>query len=955
METGKRPRKRVKPAADPAAEFYGRLVASCTRLQQLAPDGRTAPNALQDELAVTADRLTRLESALGAIDASARDPLPDGWRDQLDAIGTSLWNQSTSYRHTISQVDQKDRSAARNAVACMRQIAFDLLRLGNDTRDDAEASLERLSLATKTACAFLDADQPARAESLIIQSGDIAIALAQANPAASEEFARKRTKALLAHYCCRIRVAIVRGTVPVAGWLRDRARALLERGEVSWREVELLARTAYDAGHLLAQDQKDGALDSQNAHNQAIDWLRFSLSLLEGGQPEWTTPLQIAVLKALAQVYLKASPARSRWEQAAETLRMVLDLEPEDDACARRLMKLVIARGGSDADIEEGRHGAANRSDAATDVYRTVAALELLPASRKNARLGIVLSVCQRLASSADLQLPASLSHLVSIAFLVAGEADHAQLDASLQQIHSAAPSTRVEEADAFAVATAIWRIAEKAEKEGRPAVAASWYLLGVGPLFTSMPNGLRAKLARRAVLAKVQAGHADAAQMILTSDALQTDEAKNHFVRFYASASDAHRALDAIRNLVRAPDVTPNLLLWAHKVALERGQQDLASQILRAVASAFQDSSGQGASAVGLDLFVLTRSIIRALINDFKLGPSLEQRAALLSDIVEQFTSALAAIRAREEAKGSRSEELSKELAWLLKTAYNLCGEYQHEWTADVRSQMFRLAIDMMTFSLQTSTSADVEILSKLAACKLAVLSCETDQARATSIEDEQADKYGSIASEARALLELLAQPSAARIDNLAEKRAAALAVLAEAFSKLGRWDELLKLAQPLSALKLLVALAIDPQSSCPHDVLTKLLRKALDILYSRRDIDQLGMASWLRAIVLALLYRRELDEALKYVENAAHFIGQPQSTYPAEEADWMAATAWDEGVDLFAASSPRAGCAWCQVAIKITKATNDLLAKQWQQELDQLESRFGGADKTVEESEAA
>lgn len=36
--------------------------------------------------------------------------------------------------------------------------------------------------------------------------------------------------------------------------------------------------------------------------------------------------------------------------------------------------------------------------------------------------------------------------------------------------------------------------------------------------------------------------------------------------------------------------------------------------------------------------------------------------------------------------------------------------------------------------------------------------------------------------------------------------------------------------------------------------------------------------MAVWLRAIVVSLLHRRELDEALKYIENAAHFIGQPR-----------------------------------------------------------------------------
>lgn len=99
------------------------------------------------------------------------------------------------------------------------------------------ASLAELSLATKTACAFLDACQPVRAEPLISRTGEIASTLASTELAPSDESARKRVKVLLAYYCCRIRLAVARGTTPVAGWLRDRAKALLGRNEVSWREV----------------------------------------------------------------------------------------------------------------------------------------------------------------------------------------------------------------------------------------------------------------------------------------------------------------------------------------------------------------------------------------------------------------------------------------------------------------------------------------------------------------------------------------------------------------------------------------------------------------------------------------------------------------------------------------------------------------------------------------------
>lgn len=123
MESGRRPRKRVKPAVDAAAESFSRLVATCTRLTQLVQEDRNASDALQDELAVTADRFARFETALRSVDASAADDLlPEGWRDQLDSFGTSLWNQSTARRYALNQLDDAQRPAARNDVAACKSL-----------------------------------------------------------------------------------------------------------------------------------------------------------------------------------------------------------------------------------------------------------------------------------------------------------------------------------------------------------------------------------------------------------------------------------------------------------------------------------------------------------------------------------------------------------------------------------------------------------------------------------------------------------------------------------------------------------------------------------------------------------------------------------------------------------------------------------------------------------------
>ena len=69
----------------------------------------------------------------------------------------------------------------------------------------------------------------------------------------------------------------------------------------------------------------------------------------------------------------------------------------------------------------------------------------------------------------------------------------------------TAAPSLRVNESSAFTVATSIWRIAEKAEKDGRFAAAAGWYLLGIEPMFSTTGQELQAKLARCATLGRIE------------------------------------------------------------------------------------------------------------------------------------------------------------------------------------------------------------------------------------------------------------------------------------------------------------------------------------------------------------------------------------------------------------------------------------------------------------------
>ncbi|GAA6018563.1 hypothetical protein JCM8202_000559 [Rhodotorula sphaerocarpa] len=914
MASAPRAAKRRKPAPGDAAEAFARLLASCSRVEQLCDAAAKDLHALQTEIDVCSKRCASLQTAWQAEPSSTAAAL---WKDQLDAKGTSLWNRSIGFKPAHGG---EDTDADRSGVfAAMRVIAYQLICLGAIDTETPNVRQRQLSLASKTACAVLDAGQPVQAESLITRTGEVATALA-----ATDDKDPERVKALLEFYCCRIRIANARGMTPVAHWLKDKATALLDAHEVSRREIEKLASTALNSALSLLKTA-DSARAGQERHDAqddtqaSIDWLHLALEMAERGSDERNRALQVAVLKALAHALLLANPPRSRWAQAEETLRQVIELDPDDGVARRRFLKLVLARGGSDSEIEKAFLGAAsNSNDDADAAYRLVATLDLLPEPRRTDKVALLLHLVEQLSVSRGSSGSQLRSHMLSAAFLQAAESDRPALEKCLNTVARGSPALMV---------------------QARPARLSG----AAGP-------GLRMKAARRAVFCLMQAGDEDEARKTLDLPILQEDLAKNHFLRFYTSTRDVNEALHAIQALVQAPDLQPDLLLWAHKLAVERGQQDLARRILQVIASTCRTKGESETNAgIAIDLLVLARSIIRLLVAELKSAASEAERTRILWEVIDQFDAAQARL-ATSETKDS----LLKELTWLYKTAYNLCAQYCYEWDSELATRMFQLVADIISCESDSRGMLDDATCEKLALCRLALLSAQLQAARAGEGGKVQESSYEDCLTSAEELLASLIEEGAPRDEKAQAMLAAGLAIKIEVLAKLRRWSELLGVVQayatddslPLSPLKLVVSEAAVPQKACPLKILSDILRVSLEVLYKRRDVDQLQMASWLRAIVLVLLQRRERAEARKYVENALHFMAHPQispeSEYPRDEADWMAATAWDEGLELFAASSPSDGRKWCDLAVRIAEVVNPLLAQQWRSELQRVEQRF-------------
>uniref|UniRef100_A0A0K3CEK3 BY PROTMAP: gi/647400090/emb/CDR45195.1/ RHTO0S10e06590g1_1 [Rhodosporidium toruloides] n=1 Tax=Rhodotorula toruloides TaxID=5286 RepID=A0A0K3CEK3_RHOTO len=950
-------RKRQK--LDRTAPSDGNLVEALSRLRAqaafFAAPGTDA-GELQREVSTLNQRIAAFEDALAQAEAGEVDRLIGrGWKDELDGTGTRLWNQSTALK--LAQDDGQEQRAKLGVVASLRHAGYRLIRLGALEPLTTEARLSHLSLATKTASAFLDASQTSKADKLLVDAASLAADLDD-EPAQDPTFLSERAKALLAHYCCRIRSANASGVDTIACWVREKARDLVHQGNLPRRETDKFARVAYEVGAAAINGEKGAAGQDSSS---AIDWLQCALAILErDGQDEASRALQLATLKTLAQAYLIATPSPEHWEKAEETIKQALDLEPSA-SLARRLVKLVIARNGSDAEITQAFLAAVKVvSQNQEEIRRLVATLEALPTTKRPLRFQLLADAVEMLSSYTSNAVANSMliSQILLASFVQAQDADKRYLVKMLETLDKNMPAFRLDSNDAFTCMTYVWRHGDKAAQDRRSADAIDWFLLVQHAAFGSLETNLTSVIHRKAVVEMLTEKSSARAQKILQDPVLLEDVAKNHSLRFRAFLDEPSKALACLQAMTQSSDFSPKLLMWAHKIASEQGKQDLAAKILSMVGQVC--SEGAVADGTDIDLMTLTRAIARKHI-DALAKKSPDDQEATVHALVKQLEAGYDLARSLSAQNDSAS--LRKDLAWFYKTAFNHCVEHGAGWSSELATAVFAITAKLIEFDLELAKTSDPALEGKLVACRLATFRQRVVSARKAKGAKKN-EEYRLLLAEVDKLIKQLERSPGSQPEKANDLLAAAYALKVEAHAELGEWSSLVSLVDaaessssrlPVSVVKLVVDKAASTTSTCPADSMSKILRKTLAILYSRREVEIAEMALWLRLIVSVLIHRNDRDQALAYVENAAHFIAQHQDDFPEDEANWMLATAWDEGLDLFASASPVAGEKWCSVGLKIARTLEGVgegeevesgLAKQMETNLAELKSRYGGSE---------
>ncbi|GAA5825142.1 hypothetical protein JCM3770_000646, partial [Rhodotorula araucariae] len=893
------PRKRAKlstaPGAPPLVEAYARLRATLLHVQQLSSTANHSSAELQSELQTLAERINTYQAALAVApdDPVATSPAR---KDDLDSAGALLWNRSVAYKHAL--LDLEDQNELLTLVARLRFAAYRLIRLGALDSLTHKDFLAHLSLATKVATALLDANCLATVEPLMLECAKLVSALEQ-DAIADTASPAERAKGLLAYFCFRMRFSLATNNISLVHWAIRKAKDLLNTTELPWRDVERLVQTIIAVcSHLLQRcELVDASVDGDNTDEMARDWLQWVLELLdtEGGQD--VRALQVVALKYFARACLVAKTPGDHRARAEEALKQLLDIEPSPSV-HRRLVNLVVTRDSTNAEIKSVFLDAAKSAALSnSDATRLIATLEQLPGDRKHVRLGLLADVAAEL-STWGIVKSDFLAQVIVAAVWLATETDKTTLRQLLKTVQQGLPNFRLSAIQAFSAVSWIRRFGDQASLEKRHADAAEWYLLATSSAFCSLPPESTSKTIRKTALSYLYAEQYDRVEEVMQLVPSEGEQAKDHFMLFCARQKNPPKAVATLKIMVAAPGFTPSLLQWAHKLAVEHGNDEVKQAVLTTL---FQLCEAPE-QAAQLDYMVLARSVIRQHIASLQDKAKSEDKHCETAQAILNLLESTLVLARRLQNSDDPPASLGKEMTWLYKTSYNLCAEYCARWSTSLATGFF--AVTATLIEIARELGGDPVDATNLWTCKMAVVAGKYALAKEAGAEDKTV--YKALVEDVDVFLDslkvaLVESPQLAKAEQLLE---AGFAAKVDALAQLEDWKGLVAVIEsfeedpstaPLSVTKLIVDTATKSKT-CPLEYLHAVLRKTLALLYSQRDLDVPSMALWLRMLVYALLDRREVEQALEYVQNAQQFIEQHQDEYPEDEASWMLTTAWDE-----------------------------------------------------------
>ncbi|KZV81777.1 SPO22-domain-containing protein [Exidia glandulosa HHB12029] len=891
--------------------------------------------------------------------------------DALDREGVYLWNASsllrTSGRETVTA----------SLLAALRLAAFRLIVAGLETNPAAEVLVRVLNNASKTAAALTDAERTEDATDVLGAAAQYEEQLRQIDDPDGVH-AQEKASATVEYLSARMLAAWRQGNEGVSYFMlqkitesdEDRLARLVPR------DRQLLAARVLEIGRSVLRKPTGSGATADGKHAQeAVQWLQKAFALVEKIEELPDVPeLKRSILRSLSKAYYTAAafdPENlTRAEVALQELIVSVDAcedVQQNEYQELRWMRLSLMRRkqAPDHTILEGFRSAIAHlpwtESSVADVLQELRAMS----NQSKLVTDITQAFLVRALSSG---LDGAGGHefvdriLLSLIFHCAKDSEHTRAVQELEGAFGAMANQEnfaLGKVPTMACQSLLWQFGDRLYGGRKYSQAADWFVLAAHPAFRSMAAANNAKCFRKAALCHIQnREYAQAAAIIRRCPG---SEAATYYVAFIAAAHQGleDEAVRAVREMVKAPGYDRQMLLLATQLAHERDLKPLLVAVLEALLA---DVRAQKGVDNEIEAVTLIRCIIRLLMEllsqpgaqmygPLPLGcvplaplPCAQHlhfgRRQLVEALVGHFDTARTLIEAASVKKASAL--IAKDIAWLWRASYNCAVQGCADWPECelLIADLFDLARALMEQDCKASIAdPDVEIHFHMLSASFAAITGRVFDARKRDTADANyvvaQRRIVKDISTFKALMQELGPGIDRQRDDLREKKAAMmhLAVVyeVEGLVALRDWDPLLACIETTASLpstdKLrtydAIADILWPLTDCPANVQYAALEAVLRASLDAGTLSIPKFARWLRAICTAYVGReRDRARVLGYIDQAVEVMrDDADDEYPADERQWLLATAYNTGLQCHSASHLDDSKKWFECAIRLCK----------------------------------
>ncbi|KAH7090298.1 meiosis protein SPO22/ZIP4 like-domain-containing protein [Paraphoma chrysanthemicola] len=895
-------------------------------------------------------------------------------QDELDKLGTDLWNLSTRLRRDDAAADgkSKEMAARKNRTLCLlRAFAFLVLdsAAAHAKGRSRKACFRLMKVALKAARVCTEGNELIYATKILEQAAEYQDILSKAGAGKDGEEGELADRLRLDYFAMRIMLAWRQDRIDTAEHIFAKCQQL---------NTALTPRSAESLADLLYEIARAGL--KKHKYESTVRWSERAYDILGDQDMEMLSPeageLRLSIMHSIVQAYMKLKTPDAR-DKAWQMLKL---MEADyTDKMAVSLLKIELLSAADSLDSNEFyivllrmvRTIVLNDTNFKTIMHHVH---KLKESSNTTA--------CKVLDDLIEMRLfqeenQAWLEKAVIMRLWVATTTQLA--DNVLQQLEDlldtisqntkgplSAPATH-------AAQTLLWKRVEAASGQDQFDVAQAWCRLSLHSVFDKAGAQNRAKIARKIIQCALCEQNFAAAREAYKnmSDTGKEDPITQYLMyKVGLRSEDIDLATASLDHVCRSSAKDATLLYACVMEASSAGDKKQALHALQRVLEKYDYNAPPGIHLPAL-LRLTARLLQSELIKDGAL------QTQIMDQLCKVFEGASAQAKASKRRPSNSSQQLftQKEFEWFSKNAYNLSLKHCAEMAPNHLVKMLNACTEFIKLLKdQDQAGQEGDLCLRLVFCEFLAACAYITLARAEDNMEACLQYY----LEARKHSQEFRRAAAEGIDKLGgsaqadiiSKHFQIVKLELEAALKLERWDELddlfdqcWKYKSPDRYETLADLVLVIHSCVVKADVDEKYQRKVLSVLHKIIDLtsrqarpDLTKLARWLRCLFnLALSYDESvsiqcIDQAVrlasKFHEVLVLRTPPPSSEpvkiddenddstddetkaatpYPRTELEWLATTAFNHGVDYYLQENDKKSKEWAEQSFRIASWLDD------------------------------